>query len=132
MNNRSAFDEYIAFNMFSEFERFLAEGDKDLVKTWLCACGTTTPLHIAAGQYPVGRHSMLKKLLAFASNYLPRVINVRDELGRTPLMITKGLYNTCRPRTFTADQMKNWKLVQRWADTNSTLLKQARKKSCLF
>ena len=128
MDKRCAFDQYIGFNMLSEFRHFLDKEDKGLICSWLCANGTTTPIHIAANQYPYSNHSILKKLLSFSSccSILPKVINVRDELGRTPLMIAKGLC-TVRPRLYTADQLKNWKTVQKWAGTNIYLLKEAKK-----
>jgi len=120
--------------MHTDCELFVQE-NKALVKTWLCAENTTTPLHLAAGQYPCNGKSVLRLLLTFARNYLSQILNIRDHNRRTPLKIARNM-RTHKP-SFTRrhdpihqrETLYRWEVLQEWADSNVELLKEARRYS---
>ncbi len=124
------FNEYIDWNMTEHFDLFIKNFDNhDRIEKWLCdKTSKQTPLHLAAGQYSMGRHSPLYKLLIFSKPFLRRekILYIKDSRGRTPLVIALSL-RTNRPKYYTADSLKNWKALNKMVNNNITMIKDANK-----
>jgi len=128
--DRFLFNQYIDWNMTEQFDLFIeCDYNHERIKEWLCDKSVKqTPLHLAAGQYSIGRHSPLVKLLTFSKPFLRRekILYIRDYRGRTPMDIALSL-RTHKPKYYTQDSRKNWKKLNKMVYVNILAIKNASK-----